>query len=279
MGVASAAGSTAAAKVSPSRRGRGPGGRRRRPRRRARRAARRAGRSRSRCPSRARGRRARRSGRTSRRGPRRTARRRSGRARPGAHRRAEVAERRAEARRATSLHVGLGRRLAAVRGGEGRGAADHVLEHAAHGEVGARRRSVELVGRDAGDHAAEERAELVELVKRIHGSSVVCAAPRRAASLVAARPRSARSTSVVVVVAVTCVDHPASAPSSASVTRPISPQRLGRARDGANTPSAAITPAARLVQRGRCRLARPSATIVSRDRDRPGSARGGRHAR
>ena len=82
----------------------------------------------------------------------------------------QVAEHRGEATERVA-QVGILRRLASVGGREGGGAADHVLEDAAHGEVVAGRRVVELVGRDAGDDAAEVGAELLELRERVHGSS------------------------------------------------------------------------------------------------------------
>ena len=112
-----------------------------------RRAGRRAGRSRWRGPSRARARRARRSGRTSRPAPRRTARAIVRSSAPGSC----IADARSpsavpKSARATSPESGGAGAApsAAERGGEHRGAADHVLEHAADGEVRARRRVVEL---------------------------------------------------------------------------------------------------------------------------------------
>ena len=83
----------------------------------------------------------------------------------------------------------------AVRGGEHRGAADHVLEHAAHGELRARRRAVEVGGRDAGDDARELRGEQVELGERVHGTSVRRGAVASGGFVVAAerRPRPSAS--------------------------------------------------------------------------------------
>ena len=289
-------GSTAAAKVVPSRkRRRAPDGRRRRPRRRARRAGRRAGRWRWRGPSRGRGRRARRSGRS-------LAGHLAERGGDGpveragcAHGGAEVLERRADGAEHVA-QVGLGRRLAAVGGGEHRRPADHVLEHAAHGELGARRRPVELVGRDAGDDAAEQRAELVELGQGIHGSSVSLVRPDGAARArggglaVAAELDELGHVVRSVLVGHGC-DHPGTPP-PASGMRPISPG----APDAAawdERPIAARRPA-RGWWRGRCRTGSSGRTISGAGRDRPGAgteemrdarcsrrdgrrARGGRH--
>jgi hypothetical protein len=54
-----------------------------------------------------------------------------------------------------------------------------VVEYASDGELGTRSRVIELIGSDPGDHADEQRAELVKLVKYVHwlslglGSSIV----------------------------------------------------------------------------------------------------------
>ena len=70
--------------------------------------------------------------------------------------------------------VGAGRRgrLAAERRAEHGGTADHVAEHVAHAEPGARGRGIELVGADAAGNLAEQAADLVELVAWSHGAGL-----------------------------------------------------------------------------------------------------------
>ncbi len=85
----------------------------------------------------------------------------------------QAGQRRTE-RREHIRGVRLGRRLdPAERRGERRRTTDHVLEHAAHGEVCARRRRIELVLGDPRDDRAEHGPELIQLIQHIHGSSSV----------------------------------------------------------------------------------------------------------
>ena len=84
--------------------------------------------------------------------------------------RAEVGQGRAEPGEHVA-EVRLRGRFAAIGGGERCRPTDHVLEHAPDGELGARGRVVELVGRDTADDADEKWGQLVELGQGVHGSS------------------------------------------------------------------------------------------------------------
>ena len=254
-------------------------GRRRRRRRRARRAVRRAGRWRWPCPSRARARRARRSGRRSRPAPRRTGAATVWSRAPGAVIAPTRSPSAVRSSPSGSLRSGSFGCLAAVGGGEGGGPADHVLEHAAHGEVVAGRRVVELVGRDAGDHATEVGAELLEL--RDAGPwflqlSMRIGRPRSAASR--SRPASMSwATSGVAVGGGHAADHGGS---PACRRRPCTHSRDRRPTERwwDEHPTRRRCPAAPVGAPGRCRPRATNRTIEPPPRTARSVRRGDRHA-